>query len=83
MDVQQAYLSLQEAEQLVPVAELGVEQARENLDIANGQYAEGLGNPVTVSDATAAMVAAQVAYYSALYQSKISQASLEKAMGSK
>lgn len=83
MDVEQAYLSLAEAEDLIPVAELGVKQAQENLDIANGQYAEGLGNPVTVSDAEVALISAQVSYYGALYEYKIAQASLEKAMGIK
>jgi outer membrane protein len=83
IEVQQAYLSLVEAEDLIPAAELGVREAQENLDIVNGQYAEGLSNPVSVSDAEAAMIAAQVAYYSALYQYKIAQASLEKAMGLK
>jgi len=83
VDVQQAYLSLAEAEDLIPVAELGVKQAQENLDIANGQYAEGLGNPVTVSDAEVSLVTAQVSYYGALYEFKIAQASLEKAMGLK
>lgn len=83
VDVEQAYLSLAEAEDLIPVAELGVKQAQENLDIANGQYAEGLGNPVTVSDAEVALISAQVSYYGALYEYKIAQASLEKAMGIK
>ncbi len=81
IDVQQAYLTLLEAEDLIPVSELGVKYAQENLDLANGQYKEGLGNPITVSDAEAAMITAQVAYYSALYEYKIARATLEKVMG--
>jgi outer membrane protein len=81
IDVQQAYLTLVEAQDLIPVAELGVKYAQQNLDLANGEYKEGLGNPVTVSDAETAMITAQVAYYSALYEFKIAQATLEKAMG--
>lgn len=81
IDVEQAYLTLLEAEELIPVSELGLKYAQENLDLANGQYKEGLGNPITVSDAEAALITAQVAHYSALYEYKIARATLEKAMG--
>jgi outer membrane protein len=80
-DVQQAFLNLKAAEQRVPTAKLNVEQARENLDIANGRYSAGVGNPIEVTDAEVSLITAKTSYIQALYDYKIAQASLEKAMG--
>ncbi|HWR58667.1 MAG TPA: TolC family protein [Thermodesulfovibrionales bacterium] len=81
LEVQQAYLNLKQAEESVPTAELGVKQAQENMDIANGRYAAGVGNPIEVADAEVLLANAKLSYIQALYSYKTSQASLEKAMG--
>lgn len=81
LEVQQAYLTLRAAEEAIPTAKLGVDQARENLDIANGRYEAGLGNPIEVTDAEVSLVNARTFYIQALYADKVAQASLEKAMG--
>jgi len=80
-DVQQAYLNLKQAEESIPTAELGVKQAEENFEIANGRYAAGVGNPIEVTDAEVLLSNAKLSYIQALYNFKVSQASLEKAMG--
>ncbi len=80
-DVQQAFLNLKAAEERVPTAKLNVEQAKENLDIANGRYSAGVGNPIEVTDAEVSLITAKTSYIKALYDFKIAQASLEKAMG--
>ncbi len=80
-DVQQAYLNLKQAEESIPTAELGVKQAEENFEIANGRYAAGVGNPIEVTDAEVLLSNAKLSYIQALYNYKVSQASLEKAMG--
>ncbi|MCL5024078.1 MAG: TolC family protein [Nitrospirae bacterium] len=81
LEVQQAYLTLRAAEEAIPTAKLGVEQAQENLDIANGRYAAGVGNPIEVTDAEVSLANARTAYIQALYADKVAQANLEKAMG--
>jgi outer membrane protein len=81
LEVQQAYLNLKEAEDSIPTAELGVKQAEENFDIANGRYAAGVGNPIEVTDAEVLLLNAKLSYIQALYNYKVSQSSLEKAMG--
>ena len=81
LDVRQAYLNLQAAEASIETAELASRQAKENLDLANGRYAAGVGSPIEVSDAFATYVAAQANYTSALSNYKIDQATIEKAMG--
>lgn len=83
LDVQTAYVSLKEAEELIPVAELTVQQSQENFEIVNGMYLEGLGDPIQVTDANVTLTNAKVSYVEALYAYKIARASLEKAMGSR
>jgi outer membrane protein len=81
LEVQEAYLTLRAAEDAIPTAKLRVEQAQENLEIANGRYSAGVGNPLEVTDAEVGLANARTAYIQALYVDKVAQASLEKAMG--
>ena len=81
LEVQASYLTLRAAEDAIPTAKLGVGQAQENLDIANGRYAAGVGNPIEVTDAEVGLANARTFYIQALYVDKVAQASLEKAMG--
>jgi outer membrane protein len=83
LDVRQAYLNLQAADASIATAELASQQAKENLDLANGRYAAGVGSPVEVSDAFATYVTAQANYTSSLSNYKIAQANIEKAMGAR
>ncbi len=83
LDVRQAYLNLQAAEASIATAELASKQAKENLDLANGRYAAGVGSPIEVSDAFATYVTAQASYTTALANYKTAQASIEKAMGAR
>lgn len=83
LDLQTAYLNLKQAEESVPTAELGVKQAQENMDIANGRYKAGVGNPIEVADAEVLLANAKLNYIQALYNYKVSQADLEKAMGTR
>ena len=81
LEVQEAYLTLRAAEEAIPTAKLRVEQAQENLEIANGRYAAGVGNPLEVTDAEVGLANARTSYIQALYVDKVAQASLEKAIG--
>lgn len=81
--VQQAYLSLREADERISTSELAVRQAKENVDLATGRYRAGVGSPLEVTDALVGLNNAQVAYTQALTDYKNSQASLEKAIGVK
>jgi outer membrane protein TolC len=83
LDVRQAYLNLQAAEASISTAELAAAQAKENLDLANGRYAAGVGSPIEVSDAFATYVSAQANYTLSLSNYKIAQATIEKSMGAR
>jgi outer membrane protein len=80
-DVKQAWLNLQEAAERGVAAELTVRQAAENLELANGRYASGVGSPIEVTDALVAASNAKLAQISSLYDYKLAQSSLEKAAG--
>ncbi len=83
LDIQQSYLDLRQSNDSIATAELAVRQAKENLDLANGRYAAGVGSPIEVTDAFAAYSNAQASYTNALYSCKIAQASIEQAMGAR
>jgi outer membrane protein len=82
-DVRQAWLNMREAADRIVVAELSVRQATENLELANGRYASGVGSPIEVTDALVAVSNAKTAHISALHDYKLAQASLERAAGEK
>ena len=81
LDVQQSYLNLKQAEDSIATADLAVNQATENLDIANGRYAAGVGNPIEVTDAQVVYSNSKLAYIQALTNYNVAHASLLKAMG--
>ncbi len=81
LDVQQSYLNMKQAEDSIATADLAVNQATENLDIANGRYAAGVGNPIEVTDAQVTYSNAKFAYIQALTNYNDAHASLLKAMG--
>jgi outer membrane protein len=83
LDVEQAYLNLQQASESISTAELAVRQATENIELANGRYSSGVGSPIEVTDALISLSNAKTAYIAALYDYKVAQASMEKAMGLK
>lgn len=83
LDVQQAFLNLQDAAEQITVAEMTVCQAKENFDLAEGRYRTGVGNPVEVADATITLNNAKATLNTSLYNCKAAQSALEKAMGTK
>ncbi|TAN38598.1 MAG: TolC family protein [Nitrospirae bacterium] len=83
LEIQQDYLALNEAEELIANTELTVRQATENLDIATGRYAAGVGNPIEVTDAEVSLANARASHIQALYDYKVSRARIEKAIGTR
>ncbi|MFH1078646.1 MAG: TolC family protein [Pseudomonadota bacterium] len=83
LDVKQSWLNLHEAADRIVTAEIIVRQAAENLELANGRYASGVGSPIEVTDALVAESNAKTSYIAALYDYRVSQATMEKATGAK
>lgn len=83
LDVEQAYLNVQDTAEQIAMAEMTVVQAHENYDLASGRYRSGVGNPIEVADATISLNNARANLNTALYHYKIAQAMLEKSIGVK
>lgn len=80
-EIRQAWLNLQEAADRSAATAVTVRQAEENLELANGRYASGVGSPIEVTDALVAASNAKTAQIAALYDYKVAEANLEKAAG--
>jgi outer membrane protein TolC len=83
LEVKRAYLNLRQAREKIDNTEIQIRQAGENLELANLRYSAGLADPLEVTDATVSLSKAKLANIGALYDYRIEQANLEKAMGSK
>ncbi|MCL2888178.1 MAG: TolC family protein [Elusimicrobia bacterium] len=83
MDVTQAYSTLTQSGEAVPVSEFSVTQAQENLDLALGRYKVGIGSSLEVTDAESSFSSAKLQYAQSLTNYKIALAALLKAMGTK
>jgi outer membrane protein TolC len=81
-EVQSAYLSLNNAREVLLSQEKNIDAARESVRVAELNYSEGL---ITITDLGAAQVAlseARINHLRALYEYTVSLAQLEKAVGS-
>ena len=79
--VQQAYFSMIEKKSSIPVAFLGLKQAKESYELSYGRYKVGVGNPVELKDAQTQYQDALLQYYNTLYQYNSSRAELENFIG--
>lgn len=81
LQVKQAYLRTKDSESNIGAVEKAVEQAKENLRITQERYKEQVATTQDVLDAQTLLSRTMTNYYSALYDFKISEASLYRAMG--
>jgi outer membrane protein TolC len=81
LEIQKAYLTLEEKKNQMPVAMLNVKQAKENYELSFGRYKVGEASPTELKDAQINYQQAQLSYYSAMYQYNSAKAALEKAIG--
>jgi outer membrane protein TolC len=81
LDVEQAYLRLVELQERIKANEAAANAAKENLDLANGRYQVGVGSIIEVTDAQTLFTDAQTTYIRALYDYKIADAQLSRAIG--
>jgi outer membrane protein TolC len=81
LDVEQAYLTLVQLQQRIKANEAAAAAAKENLDLANGRYQVGVGSIIEVTDAQQLYTDAQTTYVRSLYDYKIADAQLTRAIG--
>lgn len=81
LDIQQAYYNFNEKRNQIPVATLGVKQAKENYDLSFGRYKVGVGSPTELKESQVAYQNAMLSYYDSLYQYNAAVAYLERSVG--
>jgi outer membrane protein TolC len=81
LEVQQSFVDLVSARERIRTAEVLLEQARENLALAQGRYQVGVGPLIDVTDAEFLLTQAESENIQAIVDFKVSEARLQKAMG--
>jgi len=81
LEVQNAFIKLNEAAESIPVAESNVEKSKENMELAQGRYNEGIGDIISLKDAQVAYTDAELSLLTAWYDYGVAMAELKKAIG--
>ncbi|MGD9928555.1 MAG: TolC family protein [Mangrovibacterium sp.] len=80
-EVWNAFLAVKESFEKIETSSKGLESARENLSISEGEYKEGVGSIIQLTDAQTTFVAAEQNYIQAVADYKISLAELKRTIG--
>src|SRR5438552_12358244 len=78
LEVRQALLNLRQAAESIGVADKGLQQARENLTLAEGRYKTGVGNIIELTDAQVSLATAEASRVQALVGHRTALATLER-----
>ncbi len=81
LEIQNAFLKLEEKRDQLPVAQLQVKQAKEYYDLSFGRYRVGEASPIELKNAQTTYQDAKLTYYNSLYEYNSAKAQLEKAIG--
>jgi outer membrane protein TolC len=81
LEVEQSYLRVVETQERIRATDAAARAAKENLDLAQGRYQVGVGSIIEVTDAETLYTDAQTTYVRTIYDYKIADAQLARAMG--
>ncbi|MGE5852273.1 MAG: TolC family protein, partial [Deltaproteobacteria bacterium] len=81
LEVEQSYLRVVETQERIKSTESAAKAAKENLDLAQGRYEVGVGSIIEITDAENLYTDAQTTYIRTIYDYKIADAQLARAMG--
>lgn len=81
LEVEQSYLRVVETQERIRATESAARAAKENLDLAQGRYQVGVGSIIEVTDAETLYTDAQTNYIRTVFDYKIADAQLARAMG--
>jgi outer membrane protein len=80
-EVEQAYLDVKSGWELIRASKKALEAARENLRLAWGRYQAGVSTIIEVTDAQVQFSQADLRFVQALYDYRVFEAKLDKAIG--
>jgi TolC family type I secretion outer membrane protein len=81
LEVESSYLKLVETMERIKATDAAARAAKENLDLANGRYQVGVGSIIEITEAQTLHTTAQTNYIRSLYDHKVAEAQLLKAIG--
>jgi len=81
LEVEQSYLRVVETQERIKANEAAAKASKENLDLARGRYEVGVGSIIEVTEAETLYTDAQTTYIRTIYEYKIADAQLARAMG--
>ena len=81
LEVEQSYLRVVEFQERIKATDSAARAAKENLDLAQGRYQVGVGSIIEVTDAETLYTDAQTTYIRTIYDYKLADAQLARAMG--
>ena len=81
LEVEQSYLRVVETQERIKATLSAANAARENRDLARGRYEVGVGSIIEVTEAETLYTDAQTTYIRTIYEYKIADAQLARAMG--
>ncbi|MGA2623625.1 MAG: TolC family protein [Bacteroidota bacterium] len=81
LEVEQSFLGLKEADEQISASSKLLEQAEENLNLAERQYAAGVGTELDVSDAQLSLSNARITKIQSLYDYNAALVRLKRSMG--
>ena len=81
LEVEESYLNLAEAGERIKANEAQKKSAKENLELANGRYQVGVGSIIEITEAQVVNTRAQTDHIRSVYDHKLAEARLARAMG--
>lgn len=81
LEVEESFLNLLEAGERIKANEAQKRSAKENLDLANGRYQVGVGSIIEITEAQVINSKAQTDHIRSIYDHKVAEARLARAMG--
>ena len=81
LEVEESYLNLVEANERIKANEAQKTSAKENLELANGRYQVGVGSIIEITEAQVINSRAQTDHIRSIYDHKLAEARLARAMG--
>jgi len=80
-EVWSAYLAVKESLEKIETSAKGLESAQENLSLTEGEYKEGIGSIIQLTDAQTTFVTSEQNYIRSVADYKIAYAELERTIG--
>lgn len=81
LEVEESYLNLVEASERIKAHDAQKKSAKENLELANGRYQVGVGSIIEITEAQVINSRAQTDHIRSVYDHKVAEARLARAMG--